>query len=258
MKLFILVIEKQEECENLVNKIRQFLPDSVYETVSNGIEVMETAKKMGSLDLVFLDMNLPFQNSILTAQKIWKRWKNCQIIFLTEYQDFKRLTESVDMNKAEYLLKPISQTGLEAAVRKACERLAFLENIKTMSSELFEKIGQPLEPETDEEIKIRIQKYLSEHLAEDISLEKIGAVFGTSGTYFCKRFKRLFNKNFVPYLTWMRLEEAKKLLVETDLDMNDIAWKTGFCDAAYFIKVFRKEMGCTPHFYRRKYKNLAT
>ena len=255
MKLFILVIEKQEECENLINKIRQFLPDSVYETVFSGNEAVETAKKMESLDLVFLDMNLPFQNSILIAQKIWKRWKHCQIIFLTEYQDFKLLTESVDMDKADYLLKPISQTGLEAAVRKACEKLVFLESIKNMSTGLFEKIGQPLE--TDEEMKIKIQKYLSEHLSEDISLEKIGAVFGTSGTYFCKRFKRLFNKNFVPYLTWMRLEAAKKLLVETDLDMNDIAWKIGFCDAAYFIKVFRKEMDCTPYSYRRKYKNIA-
>lgn len=257
MKLFILVAEKQEDCGNIINEVRQFLPNSVYEMAFDGNEAVNKAKKMESLDLVFLDMNLPFQNSIVIAQKIWRRWKHCQIIFLTEYQDFKQLTELVDMSKADYLLKPISQTGLEASIKKACERLVFIENIKSMSSEIFEKIDQSLESETDDEVKQRIQNYLLEHLSEEVSLEKIGAAFGTSRTYFCKRFKRLFKKNFVAYLTSIRLEEAKKLLVETELDMNDIAWKTGFCDAAYFIKVFRREMDCTPYLYRKKYKNIA-
>lgn len=257
MKLFILVAGKQEECGTLVENIRQFLPDSVYETACDGAQAVETAKNMKALDLVILDMNLPPQKSILTAQKIWRRWKYCQIIFLTEYQDFKRLTEEVDMDKSDYLLKPISQTGLEAAVKKACERYVFLQNVKSISPELNEKIEQSSGMETEEEVKSRIQQYLCEHLSEEISLERIGTAFGTSGTYFCKWFKRLFKKSFVSYLTGIRLEEAKKLLLETEFEIKEIARKTGFCDAAYFIKVFRKEMGCTPAVYREKYKNIA-
>ena len=55
----------------------------------------------------------------------------------------------------------------------------------------------------------------------------------------------------VDYLTELRIEEAKKLLLETDMTVGEIADETGFSDTSYFSKVFLKSVGISPSCYRR-------
>lgn len=58
-------------------------------------------------------------------------------------------------------------------------------------------------------------------------------------------------KSLHQYLIYYRLRVAKNYLITTRYDIGDIAWRCGFCSAAYFIKTFRENTGMTPGTYRR-------
>ena len=67
----------------------------------------------------------------------------------------------------------------------------------------------------------------------------------------CPAFKQKYGVTVVDYLTELRIEEAKKLLLETDMTVSEVAEEVGFSDTSYFSKVFLKSAGIPPSSYRR-------
>lgn len=68
---------------------------------------------------------------------------------------------------------------------------------------------------------------------------------------FSLLFKQYVGTNFVAYLQGLRLTEAKRLLRETDLRVNEIGRRVGFTDDKNFLKVFKSAEGVSPTEYRR-------
>lgn len=95
--------------------------------------------------------------------------------------------------------------------------------------------------------------YINEHYSENMSLETISAVVDLNPVYFSSIFKKETGQNFIEYLTAVRLEQAKTLLLESDYNISEIAWKVGYQDEKYFMRVFKKEMGITCAKYRKLY-----
>ena len=58
------------------------------------------------------------------------------------------------------------------------------------------------------------------------------------------------NMSFSDYINYIRISEAQKLLITTDLDMSEIAEHTGFSTSSYFIEQFRKRKGISPKQFR--------
>lgn len=63
-------------------------------------------------------------------------------------------------------------------------------------------------------------------------------------------FKKNIGQSPMEYLIKYRLNQSKKLLLETDMTITDICQQCGFSDSAYFGKVFRRSFGITPGEYR--------
>lgn len=116
------------------------------------------------------------------------------------------------------------------------------------------------EKENSEQMQLLldISQYIHMHCDEKISLEQLGSEFHMSPKYFSEYFKKHFSKNLTDYLTATRIEKAKKLLLETDWDMELIAQKTGFSGSSYFIRIFRKSLNMTPAQYRKHFKEIAS
>lgn len=73
-----------------------------------------------------------------------------------------------------------------------------------------------------------------------------------SKNYFCYLFKREVGQSLWNYLTKIRLEQAKKLLEETDMKTYEISFEVGYDNPNYFSKVFRKYCNLSPNEYRRE------
>lgn len=104
---------------------------------------------------------------------------------------------------------------------------------------------------TQSKTVLAAKKYISEHYAEGLTLDVIGAQIGLNPSYFSSIFKEETGCGFIDYLTNIRITNAKDLLTETDLEIIEIAERTGFNDLKYFSKCFRKITGLTPAAYRK-------
>ena len=99
---------------------------------------------------------------------------------------------------------------------------------------------------------VQIMRYLHNHFAERITLEKIGELTAFSPVYCDTVFRQEVGKSIIDYLLDIRVDEAKKLLIDGNLSIAQVAERTGFQDANYFCRVFKKRTSDTPSGYRKR------
>lgn len=88
---------------------------------------------------------------------------------------------------------------------------------------------------------------------EELSLDHICEILGMSNSYFSTIFKKETGTAFTTYLTDYRMNEASRLLVETNEKSYIIAKKVGYTDPNYFSYVFKRKFGVSPSKYRTEH-----
>ncbi|KAA0544135.1 response regulator [Bacillus sp. BGMRC 2118] len=96
-----------------------------------------------------------------------------------------------------------------------------------------------------------IKKYIIENSHRDISLEILGENVGLSPIYISKLFKEKLGINYIDFLTECRIEQAKKLMTDTDKSIKEITFEVGYHEPNYFSRVFKKMVGSSPMEYRK-------
>lgn len=101
-------------------------------------------------------------------------------------------------------------------------------------------------------MKREILKYLQDNFTEKLSLRELADTFHLSEKYFSRYFKKNFRMTLTDYVNSLRLENAARLLADTDLSVTEAAMQSGFNNVSYFIRCFEKSYGCSPLRYRRE------
>ena len=94
--------------------------------------------------------------------------------------------------------------------------------------------------------------YIKRNYAKKLSLQQIADHLYISQQYFCRIFKEETGQTPGGYITFVRIEESKKLLRNSAINIVDIPEQVGFDSQSYFTKIFKKETGSTPGHYRRE------
>lgn len=94
------------------------------------------------------------------------------------------------------------------------------------------------------------KEYIKSHYFKDISLDEVSRIVNISPYYFSKLFKEETGENFIEYVTAIRMEKAKELLMRTDKSMKEICSEVGYSDPNYFSRSFKKNVGVTPTEYK--------
>ncbi len=97
------------------------------------------------------------------------------------------------------------------------------------------------------------KKYIEKNFAEPLKLKDIAAKVHLSEIYFHNRFSQVVGVSPHQYLIHCRIENAKKLLWNTEISICDVAERCGFGSQQYLNKVFKKETGLTPAAYRKRF-----
>jgi AraC-like DNA-binding protein len=100
------------------------------------------------------------------------------------------------------------------------------------------------------------REYIERHFAEDIGLRQVARVAGFTPTHFSTLFKQRERVSFTQYLIGLRLERAKQLLLNTELDLVRVAELTGFKTSPYLCRVFQREHGSSPGTFRKRAAGL--
>lgn len=96
-------------------------------------------------------------------------------------------------------------------------------------------------------------QFLFQHFRESITLEQVAAQSGYTANYFSHLFHQITGQKYVDFLTQLRLNYAKTMLLNSDASVFDIAAASGFSSQSNFFRAFRKEMGLSPAEYRKQH-----
>ena len=182
--------------------------------------------------------------------------------------DIYRLNEK-DRNHREYLLEldfPIK--GCIPIGRTQFQRLFYLLLTEgTLGREHNPFLGQQYlhelldgmlryaEPvvhnDTDRRLKLTLD-YLQNHFREDIRINKLAEMAELHPSYYSQVFKQAMNKSPVTFLTHLRVNKAKEMMLLTDKSMRDIAADVGYKDEFYFSRRFKESSGYSPSIFTKK------
>ncbi len=98
----------------------------------------------------------------------------------------------------------------------------------------------------------RLRKYIDHHLDGDLSVENLCKMLYISKSKLYSISKNEFKMGISDYVKELRIKKAKKMLLNGDLRVSDIAAKVGYTDANYFTRAFKSETGMTPKKYREQ------
>lgn len=133
----------------------------------------------------------------------------------------------------------------------------FQNMIETICARLEDSpVAQPCENLSNSAF-LHMVKFAELHLSENCSLQLIAKEMNMNANYLGQLFKRETGKTYSAYVTELRIEKAKEMLVSGDLSINEIAATLGFNDYFYFLKTFKRVSGYTPKQYRHYQKNSA-
>ena len=102
------------------------------------------------------------------------------------------------------------------------------------------------------EIVKNVTEYISVHLSDKILLKELTSHFGISDTYLQKLFHTVYGMPVAAFIRTQKMQEAARLLIETDGKVEDIAAEVGYLNVSKFSAVFKKIMGDSPSAYRKK------
>ena len=94
--------------------------------------------------------------------------------------------------------------------------------------------------------------FMENNFLDKITLEDLAKKSAMSVNQFLRVFKKNYQITPINYLTHLRLDRAKELLKDPNLDITEVAFDSGFDDSNYFSRVFRKKLGTTPRAYRQE------
>lgn len=92
----------------------------------------------------------------------------------------------------------------------------------------------------------KIKHFIDSNYSNHITLEETANRFFISKEHLSKLFKSIYSMGFVKYLTSVRLEKAKQLILEQDVPIKEVYFMVGYVDQAHFYKKFKRYFGMTP------------
>lgn len=103
-----------------------------------------------------------------------------------------------------------------------------------------------------DELLLKAKEFIEKNFNKDITLEETAHYVGVSSYYFSKIFKSLVGKNYMDYVTDLRIEKAKDMMENTSESIKEICYEVGYNDPNYFSRVFKKVEGVTPSEYKSR------
>ena len=114
----------------------------------------------------------------------------------------------------------------------------------------FQPVTNKMVQHTDHRIKRAIE-YLNVNIKESLQLTDLADASGYSLSHFKMKFREEIGITPAEYVTMQKVDLAKKMLIESDVSITDVAFSLGFSSSNYFCTVFKKIMNCTPSNFRR-------
>lgn len=137
-----------------------------------------------------------------------------------------------------------SPMGSEQMLKNLLE--CFLIHIMRSSQTVTEQNGEKI-PIGD------IINYLENNYRERITIDQLAFIYNTNRSTLCREFKRSAGKTVIDFINEKKCNESKRLLLNSRMNITQIAAEIGFDSIHYFTRFFKKETGYSPSEYRKEH-----
>ena len=200
-------------------------------------------------DLVFVDMNMPVMDGCSFLEQAHADFPDSQYIVISGYDEFHYAQQALRFGACDYLLKPVEEETLNAAIEKALHRI---------DPDLVFDESAPAAATSPEEVVAIIKDFVEHNYCTNIKVSMFADRYFFSQEYLNKQFKNKYGYTIYEYVLKLRMERAKELLEQPDIKIRDIAERLGYADHHYFSKAFRTYYDITPTQYRNQSEGNET
>lgn len=187
-----------------------------------------------AVDVLVIDIQMPKMDGLRAAKIIKTINPHIKVIFLTAFNEFDYALQTIRIGAEDYLLKPASAGEI----------------IRTLEKAINNSRGK-IEETSSFNIVMTLKDYIKNHLSEKLTIEALAKKVHLHPQYVSRLFKQQTNYSLSEYIISERLEKSKKLLLQTEYTITEIAGHCGFSDSNYFTRVFKKHEGVPPSEFRK-------
>lgn len=250
----VLLIEDDEE-------IRSFLEDKLMDyfelsSASNGLSGLEKAIETPP-ELIVCDVMMPEMNGFEVTRKIKENFETSHIpvVLLTAYSSPEHQLEGINAGADAYIIKPFSVQYLITRIRKLIEQRERLQYKFAHDPGMAGSL--PVHTSGKDSLFMeKIHTVMVSHLRDtQFSVDDFAKEMNMGRTLFYKKIKGITNYSPNEYFRIIRLKKATELLINSEMNVAEIAYEVGFNDPDYFGKSFKKQFGVTPSQFRNGQKS---
>lgn len=254
----ILIVDDEPRTRTGIKNMLEAWSGGRYEvrTADNGREALELLKQE-QVHLLITDIRMPEISGLNLVGLLESEQLSPKpaVILISGYAEFDYAYQAIQLGIVNYLLKPIRRDKLIDAVEKALQAWEEKTRISKMQRIIDRKLIQVTgDTETVSESVRAAIRYVEEHLDQGFGLREVADHIHLNPSYFSVLFKEQMQMTFIEYVTRLRIQKAKELLLETKLPITEIASRVGYQTTKYFNKVFREYEGYSPGIYRNEVK----
>jgi AraC-like DNA-binding protein len=175
------------------------------------------------------------------------------VILLTARGDTDSQYESIEIGADYFIPKPFNIKLLSLRIRKVIESREKLR--KLFSSSQYSQLKEITTNSRDEQFMNKLMTYVNDHIGEpDLNINFIADSLGMSRSTFFRKIKSITGTTGKDFVDSVRLNRATQLLIESDLNISEIAYDIGHSSPLYFSKWFKSHYKISPTEYISKYK----
>ena len=208
----------------------------------NGLQAYELFQKVRP-DVVITDIRMPGLNGLELMRKLRAEENPVSVVFISGYAEFEYAREAISLGAFDYLLKPIEEESLTAILSR------FREEKERNVPCSMESVA--LNPEVSDPRIRKIIQEIDQNYTGKLSLGELADSMNLSIGHLSTLIRRETGLSFSEYVTAKRMEDAKKLLCQENLSVEEVAEQVGYHDYFYFTKAFKKYAGVSPSVYRK-------
>lgn len=264
----LLLVDDENGFRNALAKLIRW-EDYGYELIgaaANGRQGIEILKEK-ECDIVFTDIEMSGVDGIAFMDYIRDNYPEIVIVVISCYNEFEYARAALQRGARDYITKlsitPQSIGELLLKLRREIEETRLKNQDKGMGK-LHREIDRDLgriwkeslkghSPKTCVELQQHIREvleYIYENKKFNLSLSEASDIVHINPQYFSSLFKKNLGINYVQYMSLLRINYAKDLLVNSDMKIYEIGLKIGMENEAYFSHFFKKYTGESPVEYR--------
>lgn len=205
-------------------------------------------------DLVITDIRMPEMNGLEMIEQLRTELPYTSFVILTGFSEFSYAQKAIQLGGVHgYLLKPLQYAESLAMISACIEKIRQGKPKLQLENHHIESIQQEKPAQSDDFLLFQqIESFIMENIKQELTLHTVAEHFFYNPSYLSRLFKSKLNKNYMTFVSEIRIQYAKECLKNPHFSITDVSKMCGYKSYKHFVKIFKSISSMTPTDYRKK------